>query len=369
MRGIFGSILRWSLVAVCLAVPAAADVRIKDIATFEGVRENQLVGYGLVVGLNGTGDRLRNSPFTEKSIQGMLERLGVGNLSEDQLKTANTAAVMVTAMLPPFARRGSPIDVVVSSLGDATSLRGGTLVVTPLTGADGEVYAVAQGPIAVAGYAAQGLNASVVEGVPTVARIENGATVENEIPFQLSDLRSVRIALRNPDFTTAVRVADTINQNLLSRRAVALDPTTVEVSIHDKASIPQLMSEVENLRVDPDTAAKVVIDARSGTIVIGANVRIDEVAVSQGGLTVIVKDELQVSQPQPFTIGGTTVVVPDSTVEVEEREAKFTILEGDVSLQRLVDGLNAIGVGATETISILQAIKAAGALHADLEII
>ncbi|MCB1342117.1 MAG: flagellar basal body P-ring protein FlgI [Pseudooceanicola sp.] len=348
---------------------AAADVRIKDIAMFEGVRENQLVGYGLVVGLNGTGDRLRNSPFTEKSIKGMLERLGVGNLTDDELKTANTAAVMVTAMLPPFARRGSTIDVVVSSLGDAGSLRGGTLVVTPLTGADGEVYAVAQGPIAVAGFAAQGLNASIVEGVPTVARIENGATVENEIGFRLSELSSLRIALRNPDFTTAVRIAEAINAKLGGRPAIALDPGTVEVDVFDKATVPLLMSEIENLEVEPDTAAKVVIDARSGTVVIGANVRISQIAVSQGGLTVIVKEEMQVSQPEPISIGGTTVVVPDTTVVVDEKETKFTILEGDVSLQKLVDGLNAIGLGATETISILQAIKAAGALHADLEII
>jgi len=349
--------------------PLAADVRIKDIAQFEGVRENQLVGYGLVVGLDGTGDRLRNSPFTEKSIQGMLERLGVGNLSEDIMKTENTAAVMVTSMLPPFARRGSTIDVVVSSLGDATSLRGGTLVVTPLTGADGEVYAVAQGPIAVAGYAAQGINASIVEGVPTVARIENGATVENEINFRLSDLDSVRIALRNPDFTTAVRISDAINDQLGGHRAVALDPGTVQLDINNKENIPQLMAEIENLEVEPDGPAKVVIDARSGTIVIGADVKIDEVAVTQGGLTVMVRDQLQVSQPLPYTIGGSTVVVPETSVAVDEHEAKFTILEGNVSLQRLVDGLNAIGVGATETISILQAIKAAGALHADLEII
>ncbi|MWD28475.1 flagellar basal body P-ring protein FlgI [Aquicoccus sp. SCR17] len=357
------------LVAGLSACPAAADVRIKDIATFEGVRENQLVGYGLVVGLNGTGDRLRNSPFTEKSIEGMLERLGVGNLSEDVMKTQNTAAVMVTSMLPPFARRGSNIDVVISSLGDASSLRGGTLVVTPLTGADGEVYAVAQGPIAVAGYAAQGINASIVEGVPTVARIENGATVENEIDFRLNDMDSLRISLRSPDFTTAVRVADAINSELGPRSALALDPATIEVRRNDKADLPQLMAAVENLKVQPDSPARVVIDARSGTIVIGADVRIDKVAVSQGGLTVMVREDISVSQPQPISIGGNTVVVPDTSVEVKKKEAQFAILEGDVSLQRLVDGLNAIGVGAAETISILQAIKAAGALHADLEII
>ncbi|GAA6150362.1 MAG: flagellar basal body P-ring protein FlgI [Pseudomonadota bacterium] len=348
---------------------ARADVRIKDIASFEGVRENQLVGYGLVVGLNGTGDTLRNSPFTEKSIEGMLERLGVGNLSEDNMRTQNTAAVMVTAMLPPFARRGSTIDVVVSSLGDASSLRGGTLIVTPLSGADGEVYAVAQGPIAVAGYAAQGVNASIVEGVPTVARIENGATVENEIDFTLASLRSFRIALRSPDMTTAHRVAEKINMALGPGTAQVLDPSTIEVMGNDKGDTPEMMAAVENLMVQPDSVAKVVIDARSGTIVIGSNVRVDKVAVSQGGLTVVVREDIEVSQPEPISIGGTTVVVPQTEVEVQEAEVNFTILEGDVSLQRLVDGLNAIGVTASQTISILQAIKAAGALHADLEII
>ncbi|MHA6345247.1 flagellar basal body P-ring protein FlgI [Roseivivax sp. CAU 1761] len=351
-----------------VAGPAAAQVRIKDLATFEGVRENQLVGYGLVVGLNGTGDSLRNSPFTEKSIEGMLERLGAGNLSNDNIRTENTAAVMVTAMLPPFARRGATIDVVVSSLGDASSLRGGTLIVTPLSGADGEVYAVAQGPIAVAGYAAQGANASIVEGVPTVARIENGATVENEIEFELASLNSIRIALRDPDFTTAVRVADAVNRALGPRAARALDPTTIEVQAHDKTDLMGAMATIERLEVEPDTRAKVVIDARSGTIVMGGNVRIDQVAVSQGGLTVMVREQIEVSQPEPISIGE-TVVVPQTTVSVDEQPARFAILNGNVSLQRLVDGLNAIGVGATETISILQAIKAAGALHADMEII
>ncbi|WP_375689975.1 flagellar basal body P-ring protein FlgI [Pseudooceanicola sp. LIPI14-2-Ac024] len=353
-----------------VAGPSAADVRIKDIVTVEGVRENQLVGYGLVVGLNGTGDSLRNSPFTEKSIEGMLERLGVGNLSDDKIKTSNTAAVMVTAMLPPFARRGSPIDVVVSSLGDATSLRGGTLIVTPLTGADGEVYAVAQGPIAVAGFAAQGNAASITEGVPTVARIENGATVENEVNFSLGSLSSVRLNLRNPDFTTATRIAEAINAEMGPNTAAALDPSTVEVQTPGKAATPPFLADVENIRVQPDSIAKVVIDARSGTIVIGADVRIDEVAVSQGGLTVMVREDPEVSQPQSeITIGGTAVVVPRTSIGVQEQETHFTILEGDVSLQRLVDGLNAIGLEASQTISILQAIKAAGALHADLEII
>jgi flagellar P-ring protein precursor FlgI len=370
---VFRALLAHSLAVALVIGPALdaarAEVRIKDIAAFEGIRENQLVGYGLVVGLNGTGDTLRNSPFTQKSIEGMLERLGVGNLSEDTMRTQNTAAVMVTAMLPPFARRGSNIDVVVSSLGDASSLRGGTLIVTPLTGADGEVYAVAQGPIAVAGYAAQGANASIVEGVPTVARIENGATVENEIEFNLASMRSFRVALRTPDITTANRVADKINSALGPGMAQVLDSTTIEVLSHDKGATPELMAAVENLMVQPDSVAKVVIDARSGTIVIGSNVRVDKVAVSQGGLTVVIREDIQVSQPEPITIGGTTVVVPQTEVQTEEAQAHFTILEGDVSLQRLVDGLNAIGVTASQTISILQAIKAAGALHADLDII
>ncbi|WP_425450819.1 flagellar basal body P-ring protein FlgI [Pseudoroseicyclus aestuarii] len=356
------------MIACLTAVAAQADVRIKDIAFFEGMRENQLVGYGLVVGLNGTGDTLRNSPFTEQSLEGMLQRLGVGNLSEEDMRTSNTAAVMVTAMLPPFARRGNTIDVVVSSLGDADSLRGGTLIVTPLSGADGEVYAVAQGPIAVAGYAAQGINASIVEGVPTVARIENGATVENEIAFAFDSLDSVRISLRVPDFTTAQRVEEAINGALGANTARALDATTIEVNPYEKGDLPGFMAAIEGLRVTPDSMARVVIDARSGTIVIGQNVRIDRVAVSQGGLTVTVREDIEVSQPEPFSIGE-TVVVPQTSVAVEEREANFSILEGDVSLQRLVDGLNAIGLGATETISILQALKAAGALHADLEII
>ncbi|MEM5521001.1 flagellar basal body P-ring protein FlgI [Sulfitobacter sp. AS59] len=353
---------------VGLCAPASAQVRIKDIVTVEGVRSNQLVGYGLVVGLNGTGDSLRNAPFTQSAIEGMLERLGIGNLSEDQMRTANTAAVMVTASLPAFARAGSTIDVVVSSLGDSSSLRGGTLIVTPLSAADGETYAVAQGPIAVAGYAAQGLNASIVEGVPTGARIENGAIVEREVPFAFNDMDRVLLALRNPDFVTAKRVEEAIN-NAIGPIATALDPRTIAIEEGGKMSLFELMADIEPLLVEPDQVAKVVIDARSGTIVIGANVRIDRVAVSQGGLTVTVRDDFDVSQPEQLSIGGTTVVVPNSTVEVEKRDAKFAVIDGSVSLQRLVDGLNAIGVGATETISILQAIKAAGALHADLEII
>lgn len=370
VKGILRVIPVFGLVVACiLASQASAQVRIKDIVIFEGVRKNQLVGYGLVVGLNGTGDRIRNSPFTKNSIEGMLERLGVGNLTNEDLKTKNTAAVMVTSTLPAFAKTGSTIDVVLSSLGDATSLRGGTLIVTPLSGANGEIYAVAQGPIAVAGFNAQGTNASIVQGVPTVARIENGATVENEIEFKLNDLETVLLSLRTPDFTTATRITDAINDFFGSKVARALDLSTVEISPPGKTPIIDLIATVENILVTPDSVAKVVIDARSGTIVIGANVRIDKVAISQGGLTILVEDRIEVSQPTPLSIGGTAVVVPQTTVAIENKQTKFTVLEGDVSLQRLVDGLNAIGIGASETISILQAIKAAGALHADLEII
>ncbi len=362
---------------------AQAEVRIKDIANFEGVRENHLIGYGLVVGLLGSGDKLNSSPFTRESIRGMLERLGVANLDGAALKTKNTAAVMVTAKLPPFARRGSPIDITVSSLGDATSLRGGTLLVTPLTGADGAVYAVAQGAVATSGYRVDGNAASVVEGVPTIAKIENGAIVEREIDFNLFQLDSVRIALHNPDFTTAARVHDAIENRLGDGAAEVLDSGTVEVWIGGKGNVPDTMMTVENLTVTPDAIARVVVDEKSGTIVMGADVRIGQVAISQGGLTVRIQENFNVSQPgpvsvgggtavitgAPISIGGSTVVVPETEIDIAESDGSFTILRGDVSLEELVNGLNAIGVGARQTIAILQAIKAAGALHADLEII
>ncbi|MCB5410846.1 flagellar basal body P-ring protein FlgI [Pseudogemmobacter faecipullorum] len=357
-----------AVLALMLALGTVqAEVRIKDIAHFEGIRENQLIGYGLVVGLNGSGDTLKNSPFTRKSMEGMLGRLGVGNLTDEQIKTRNTAAVMVTGNLPGFSRSGSTIDIVVSSLGDATSLKGGTLLVTPLSGADGNIYAVAQGPVAVSGFSVRGQAASVTEGVPTVARIENGAIVEREIEFSLNAMSSVRLALRNPDFTTASRMADAINETG-DGLARMLDPGTVEVSARGKVDIPQLLAAIENLTLLPDSRAKVVIDAKTGTIVMGSNVRIDEVAISQGGLTVMVRESAEVSQPMPLSIGG-TVVVPSTDIALRPRDSGFSVLEGQVSLQELVDGLNAIGINTQDTIAILQALKAAGALHADLEII
>lgn len=370
--GVFARILLLIALIVGAIAPlgsAQAQVRIKDVASFEGVRENHLIGYGLVVGLEGSGDTLNNSPFTRESIAGMLERLGVANLESVQLNTSNTAAVMVTSNLPPFARRGSRIDVTVSSLGDAISLRGGTLLVTPLTGADGEIYAVAQGPIAASGFVAQGNAASIVDGVPTTARLDNGAIVEREIDFEFNALDSFRIALHEPDFTTAVRVKDAVIAVLGPGSALVKDPGTIEVRVGGKADLVGTVAAIENQIISPDTVARVVVDDRSGTIVIGADVRIGQVAVSQGGLTVIVQENYGVSQPTPLSIGGNTVIVPDTEVEVQERPGGFTILEGDVSLQDLVNGLNAIGVTARQTISILQAIKAAGALHAHLEII
>ena len=355
--------------ALLCATPALSQVRIKDIASFEGVRDNHLIGYGLVVGLQGTGDALNSSPFTREAIAGMLERLGVANLESTQLNTSNTAAVMVTSNLPPFARRGSRIDVTVSSLGDATDLRGGTLLVTPLTGADGEIYAVAQGPIATSGFLAQGNAASIVDGVPTTARLDSGAIVEREIEFELGRLGSFRIALHEPDFTTATRIKDAVEAVLGPSAAKVKDPGTVEVSLKEKSELVRTIAAIENEPVNPDAIARVVVDDRSGTIVIGANVKIGQVAVSQGGLTVIVQENFAVSQPEQISVGGTTVVIPETELEVQERQGGFTILEGDVSLQDLVNGLNAIGVTARQTIAILQAIKAAGALHAHLEII
>ncbi len=362
-----GRFLLSAVLAFC-AGTTLAEVRIKDIVHFEGVRPNQLVGYGLVVGLDGTGDSMRNSPFTRSSVEGLLERLGVGNLSSQELRTANTAAVMVTAELPPFGRRGGTIDVVVSSLGDASSLHGGTLLVTPLVGADNKIYAVSQGALAVGGFAAEGSAASVKSGVPTVGRIDNGAIIEREVEFDLAALQTIRLALRNPDFTTASRITTAINAANVPARARMLDPSTVELSFQEKAAMPETLAQIERLTVQPDGPARVVVDSKSGTIVIGAEVRIDEVAISQGGLTVSVRESAAVSQPEPFSIGE-TVIVPQTGIDLQRRESGFAVVDGQVSLRELVDGLNAIGVGAREIISILQAIKAAGALHADLEVI
>ncbi len=359
------------LLASCLLVSAAtAAPRIKDLVDFEGVRENQLVGYGLVVGLNGTGDSLRNAPFTRQSLEAMLERLGV-NTRAANLNTANVAPVMVTANLPPFATQGTRIDVAVSALGDSDSLQGGTLLVTPLHGADGEVYAVAQGPLAVSGFKAEGDAATIVRGVPTVGRISNGAIVEREIAFELSHQRAIRLALRNPDLTTAKRIAGAINSFTAHQAALALDPGTVRLQVPSayKGTIVSMIMEIEQLRIEPDQAAKVVIDESSGIIVMGRDVQVSTVAIAQGNLTVTVTETPQVSQPQPLSERGSTVVVPRTRVTADdEGQNKLAVIQGAVTLRQLVDGLNALGIGPRDMISILQAIKAAGALQAEIEV-
>ncbi|WP_034851200.1 flagellar basal body P-ring protein FlgI [Inquilinus limosus] len=369
----FGPALRAAVAAfavwVCLT-PAASAQRLKDLVDVEGVRANQLVGYGLVVGLNGTGDRLRNAPFTQQSLQGMLERLGT-SVRDLDLRTRNVAAVMVSASLPAFARQGGTIDVSVSSLGDATSLSGGTLIVTPLLGADGQVYAVAQGPLVVGGFTAAGQAASLTQGVPTTARIANGAIVEREVGFDFGSMDSVKLALRTPDFTTAKRIEAAINRRIGAGAARMIDPATVQVVPPGsrRGDVAGLMAEIELLPIQPDTPARVVVDERSGTVVIGENVRISRVAVSQGGLTIQVTETPQVSQPPPFARQGQTVVVPRTDIQAEEGGGGFAVLNGPVTLRELVAGLNALGVKPRDMISILQAIKAAGALHADLEVI
>ncbi len=353
------------LIALLTALPALAEVRIKDIADVEGVRENQLIGYGLVVGLNNTGDKLDNAVFTRELLIGMLERLGVNTRDQvAKLSTKNIAAVMVTADLPAFARSGSRIDVAVSALGDATNLTGGTLLVTPLLAADGEVYAVAQGAVATGAIAARGAASSVTRGVPTSARISNGATVEREVAFRLDKTNAFRLGLRNPDLTTARRIATAINK-ALGPVAKATDPRTVALELTNRDPI-EALATLEDLRVEPDSPAIVVIEESSGTIVMGANVRVSTVAIAQGNLTIRVTETPEVSQPAPFS-NGTTVVVPRTQVQVDDQhDRKLGILQGSVTLRDLVASLNALGVGPRDLISILQSIKAAGALQADL---
>ena len=356
------------VILATLAVPltAGATSRIKDLANVEGVRENQLIGYGLVVGLNGTGDTLNNIPFTKQSLQAMLERLGV-NVRGQTLRTGNVAAVMVTANLPAFATQGTRIDVTVSALGDSKSLEGGTLLVTPLLGADGNVYAVGQGSVAIGGFQAQGAAAKVTQGVPTVGRISNGALVEREIDFQLNRLHQLRLALRNPDFTTAKRMALAINDFIGTPTAEPLDPGTIGIRVPASyhGNVVSLLTDIEQLRVEPDQEAKIVIDERSGIIVMGSDVRVSTVAVAQGNLTVSITETPQVSQPAPFS-RGQTVTVPRTRIGVQQDGKGLAVVKNSVSLQQLVDGLNALGIGPRDLIAILQAIKAAGAIQADI---
>jgi flagellar P-ring protein precursor FlgI len=359
-----------ALLALALSsMPAGATSRIKDLANIEGVRQNQLIGYGLVVGLAGTGDTLNNIPFTKQSLQAMLERMGV-NIRGATIRTGNVAAVMVTGNLPAFGTQGTRMDVTVSALGDAKNLQGGTLLVTPLLGADGNVYAVAQGSVTITGFQAEGEAAKIVRGVPTVGRIANGAIIEREIEFALNRLPNVRLALRNADFTTAKRIAAAVNDFLGAKTAEPIDPSTVQLSIpaEFKGNVVAFLTEIEQLQVEPDLAAKIVIDERSGIIVMGRDVRVATVAVAQGNLTVTISESPQVSQPNPQSRGGRAVVTPRTSVGVTEDGKKFALVKDGVSLQQLVDGLNGLGIGPRDLIGILQAIKAAGAIQADIEV-
>lgn len=361
-------ISRLMLLAAAFAAPLApaeAGPRIKDIVSVENVRANQLVGYGLVVGLAGTGDRILNTPFTEESVQAMLERMGV-NIRGTQMRIMNVAAVSITATLPPFARQGSTFDVQVSALGDATSLQGGTLIASSLKGLDGEIYAVAQGPVAVSGFKAQGAAARVNRGVLTSARIANGAIVEREVPYALRSATTLKLALRNPDFTTAQRIAAAIDGRFPGAAQV-LDPATVELRGGQNTQVIELYSQIENVEIDVDQPARIVINEAAGTVVMSADVKVSPVAVAQGGLTVSVSEAPVASQPEPFG-NGDTVVLPRTQVAVDDGEGRSLGLVQGTSLSQLVAGLNALGVSPRDLITILQAVKSAGALQAEIEV-
>ena len=350
----------------CSGAALASDVRIKDLVEFDGVRGNDLIGYGLVVGLNGTGDGIRNAPFTEEIMSNILERLGV-NVSGEQYRPKNVAAVFVTAELPAFARAGGTIDVNVSAIGDAKSLMGGTLIMTPLNAADGQIYAVAQGTIIAGGAAAEGEAGGVVKGVPTAGVIPSGARVEREIEFELSSLTTSRLALREADFTTAGRIEKAINRSFGKRVASMLDSGTVQISVEatGRRSTAHAIGEIENILVRPERRARVVVDQRSGTIVMGEDVRISRVAVSQGGLTLRIQEAPLAIQPNPFS-EGETVVVPRTNAAIEE-EPGISLAEvpDGTTLSEVIAGLNALGVKPRDMIDILKSIKAAGALHAE----
>lgn len=347
----------------------ANNARLKDVINFEGIRENMLVGYGLVVGLNGTGDKLNNSAFTEKSLQAFLSRLGVGTVNE-KLQVKNVAAVTVTANLPAFARSGSKIDITVSTLGDAKSLEGGTLVATPLMGADGLMYAVAQGPISIGGFSAGGDNANITKGTPTTGTISNGAIVEKEVNYVLNNMSHINLALKNPDLTTAKTVETEINKKLGDVFARATDPGTVSLMIplEYTTSVASLLAEIEQLNVETDQPARIIIDEKTGTIVMNESVRIDPVAVAQGNLVVTVLKAPVISQPGVLAPDSAqTVVTQSESVDVEEIKGNIALLNENTNLGDLVTALNTLGVSTRDLITILQTIKHAGALHAEIE--
>ncbi|NVN89761.1 MAG: flagellar basal body P-ring protein FlgI [Desulfuromonadales bacterium] len=352
-----------------LLASTAHAVRIKDLASFEGVRENQLVGYGLVVGLNGTGDS-DQARLQLQSVATMLERMGV-TVNPNLIKLKNVAAVMVTATLPPFAKQGNQLDVTASSLGDAKSIAGGTLVMTPLKGADNLVYAVAQGAILTNSFAFGGQGASAQKNHPTAGRIPSGALVERELPNSLAGKSRLRLNLAQADFTTASRVASTINAKFGPGVATTADPGAVAIQIPDSfaSRMIDFVSAVETLDVRPDSIARVVLNERTGTIVMGDQVRISTVAVSHGNLSLVIKESPQVSQPAPLSTGGTTTVVPRTQLKVEEESRRLMLLSEGATIGDVVRALNTLGVTPRDLIGILQAIKAAGALQAELTII
>jgi flagellar P-ring protein precursor FlgI len=376
--GFFYILIGFAVIQTAHAADDEDGARIKDIVNVEGVRDNLLVGYGLIVGLNGTGDNLTNSVFTEKGLSDFLGRLGV-NTKGANLKTKNVAAVTVTASLPPFARHGSRIDITVSTMGDAKSLEGGMLLATPLLGADGEVYALAQGPVAIGGFQVTGKSGSTVnKGVPTNGHIANGAIIEKEIGFDLNSMKKLSLALKNPDITTAKKIAKAINRRIQMKTlamddvndAAAIDPGTVELSVPEAYAnrVMDLLADVEQLRVPTDQTARVVIDEASGTIVMGENVKVDTVAIAQGNLLIRINEEPYISQPAPLAgENAKTEQVQDTFIDVkEDEESKMTILEKGATLGDLVRGLNALGVGPRDLITILQTVKSAGALQAEI---
>lgn len=366
--------MKWSALFVAafsvlsLALPSIADTRIRDIVDVEGIRQNDLVGYGIVVGLNGTGDTVKNSPFTEDTLSYMLERLGV-NVQGEEIKPKNVAAVLVTATLPSFARTGSTIDVTVASIGDAKSLEGGTLILTPLKGADNEVYAAAQGAIIVSGIDVQAQGARETRGTPTTGAVPNGARVERELNYNFNQLNQLTLALRSPDFTTAARIEDAINGAMGLPVAAMRDPGTVELDLTALQISPaRVLASIENLTVPVVAPARIVIDEKSGTIVLGADVTISKVAIAQGNISIKITETPVASQPAGFS-RGETAVLPRSEISIGQTgNGNIAMLQPNVTLSELISGLNALGVTPQEMADIIRSMKTAGAIHADLVI-
>ncbi len=389
MSGRFRALLLITFILNILFTSAAIGARIKDIASIKGIRTNQLFGYGLVIGLNGSGDKAGSS-FTIQALANMLEQMGI-HVSAKDIKVSNVAAVIISAKLPPFARAGKKIDVIVSSIGDAKSLQGGTLLLTPLKGVDGRIYALAQGPLSIGGFAAGGAaGGGVTKNHPTVGRISGGATVEREISLSLKDKGELIIILNNPDFITVTRVAKVINSQFEQGLAEPIDSGTLRIKVPDyfQDRVVDLVARLEVLHVKPDSVAKIIVNEKTGTVVIGENVRISTVAIAHGNLSIQIKETKEVSQPLPFAPsppaagapaqmeggvivapGGATVVTPETEVEVKEGGNRLLLVPEGGTIGELVRALNAIGVTPRDLITILQAMKAAGALQVELEII